>query len=167
MGSFLNQPVLQPVDSSQREFRLLSEFVFYIDEAEELPDELPAVNYALYKNYPALIVPRGYITDMASIPRLLWALYSPFGRYGNAAILHDFLYSSEMFSRPVCDGLFRYAMAVSGVNIIRRNIMYWAVRRFGGFVWLNHSPIEVKALRMIAEDTNSEYGGNDNLPLAS
>jgi|ERR1700752_2442748 len=36
-------------------------------------------------------VPRGYLTDGASVPRILWAVIPPWGRYGAATIVHDIL----------------------------------------------------------------------------
>ncbi len=39
-----------------------------------------------------VVIPRGFITDGASIPRPLWWLISPFGPLLEAALLHDFGY---------------------------------------------------------------------------
>lgn len=36
-------------------------------------------------------VPHGFLTDGASIPRFLWGLLPPWGAYGQAAVLHDWL----------------------------------------------------------------------------
>lgn len=36
-------------------------------------------------------IPRGYLTDGASVPRILWAVIPPWGRYGAATIVHDIL----------------------------------------------------------------------------
>ena len=36
-------------------------------------------------------VPRGYLVDGASVPRCLWASIPPWGPYGPATIVHDFL----------------------------------------------------------------------------
>ncbi len=155
MGSFLNQPILQPIDNSQKNFRVMSEFLFYF-KIGEFPDELPAVNYGTYKGNPCIVVPRGFVTDMASIPRPLWSLYSPFGKHGNASILHDWLYSTEMFSRSACDEIFHYAMKVSGVGILDRNIIYYHVRAYGGFfVWNRHDKLKVQVLRQLANEANS------------
>lgn len=44
-----------------------------------------------------LIVPKGSVTDLASIPRFLWALLPPFGRYAFAAVIHDMLYDTRPF----------------------------------------------------------------------
>lgn len=38
-----------------------------------------------------VIVPAGYLTDGASVPRMLWSLIPPWGKYGQAAVLHDYL----------------------------------------------------------------------------
>lgn len=39
-----------------------------------------------------VVVPQGFITDGASIPKLLWPLISPFGPLLEGAIIHDFGY---------------------------------------------------------------------------
>lgn len=36
-------------------------------------------------------IPRGYLTDGASVPRILWNIIPPWGRYGAATIVHDIL----------------------------------------------------------------------------
>lgn len=39
-----------------------------------------------------IAVPAGFITDFASVPRPLWAVFPKWGKYGNAAVIHDYLY---------------------------------------------------------------------------
>lgn len=36
-------------------------------------------------------VPRGYLVDGATVPRVLWSVIPPWGRYGAATIVHDIL----------------------------------------------------------------------------
>lgn len=36
-------------------------------------------------------VPVGFTSDGATVPRILWALFPPVGRYFLAAVLHDYL----------------------------------------------------------------------------
>lgn len=36
-------------------------------------------------------VPTGFLTDGASIPRVFWSILPPWGEYGQAAALHDYL----------------------------------------------------------------------------
>lgn len=47
-----------------------------------------------------ITVPKGFITDGASIPRLLWPLLSPFGPLLEGAILHDFAYQHGYLLTP-------------------------------------------------------------------
>ena len=82
-----------------------------------------------------VVAPRGYITDLASVPRLLWPVCPPFGRYGKAAVVHDWLYYTQMVSRADADAAFLEAMQVCGVGRIRRRLMWGAVRIFGGIVY--------------------------------
>ncbi|MCK4806300.1 MAG: DUF1353 domain-containing protein [Candidatus Aegiribacteria sp.] len=37
----------------------------------------------------------GFMTDFASIPRLLWIFLPRWGKYGNAAVIHDWLYWTQ------------------------------------------------------------------------
>lgn len=84
-------------------------------------------------------IPRGYITDFASVPRALMFLVPPYGAYTRAAILHDWLITDELSkdapsvtSREV-DGLFRRVMREEGVNFTLRWIMWSAVRAAAPF----------------------------------
>ena len=45
----------------------------------------------------------GFQTDLASIPRFLWAVLPPFGRYTNAALVHDWLYTFQPCTRAQAD----------------------------------------------------------------
>lgn len=86
-----------------------------------------------------VIVPTGFETDGATVPRFLWPLLPMTGRYLRAAVLHDFLYSRlrqgtphpYVTTRKAADRLFLDAMRVVGVERPRRWILYLAVRAFG------------------------------------
>jgi len=78
-----------------------------------------------------IMVPAGFRTDFASVPRLFWRILPPFGLYGKAAVLHDWLYFEAMLSRETADGIFLEAMVELGVAKWKRRIMYRAVRMFG------------------------------------
>lgn len=36
-------------------------------------------------------VPEGFVTDGASVPNVFWSLLPPWGEYGQASVLHDYL----------------------------------------------------------------------------
>jgi hypothetical protein len=85
-----------------------------------------------------LTVPVGFETDFASIPRFLWAIYPPAGKWGKAAVVHDWLYASGDRTRLECDEIFKDAMEILGVPWLRRQVMYRAVRLGGGAAWDRH-----------------------------
>ena len=79
-----------------------------------------------------ITVPKGFVTNFASTPRLLWPILPPAGRYLKAAVVHDFLYSTAC-SRFLADAIFRDLMQRSGVPMWKRVVMFYAVRFGGGF----------------------------------
>ena len=38
-----------------------------------------------------VLIPAGYLTDGASVPRPFWSFIPPWGQYGQAAVVHDYL----------------------------------------------------------------------------
>lgn len=85
-----------------------------------------------------ITVPKGFITDGASVPRPLWDIVPAWGRYSRAAVLHDFLCRMIDRGKPhrlapdrhAADALFLQAMIDSGVNTAVRNAMWAAVRGY-------------------------------------
>jgi hypothetical protein len=80
-------------------------------------------------------VPVGFLTDFASVPRLLWWLLPCWGRYGNAAVIHDFLYWEQSRTRKESDRVFLEAMGVLRVGWLVRYALFSAVRMFGWWAW--------------------------------
>ena len=80
------------------------------------------------------VVPAGFRTDFASVPRVVTWLVPRFGAYTLAAILHDWLVTEGLRTGVVspndADGIFRRVMRESGVPVIRRWLM-WAGVRWG------------------------------------
>jgi hypothetical protein len=87
-----------------------------------------------------IIVPKGFTTDFASIPRVFRNILSPYGEYGKAAVIHDFLYQNQGWNdRRRCDDVLLQGMIDLGVGWIKRNTIYSAVRTFGWYVWNKHN----------------------------
>ncbi len=79
-----------------------------------------------------IIVPKGTFTDFASIPRFAWSIIGhPAGRYVQASVLHDWLYTSHYFSRKLADKIFYEAMNTLKVKWWRRDVIFITVRWFG------------------------------------
>jgi hypothetical protein len=84
-------------------------------------------------------VPIGFATDFASVPRLLWGIIPRWGKYGNAAVVHDFCYWEQNYTRRKADQIFMEGMVVLGVGPVLRSVIYYAVRWFGFLAWRNNS----------------------------
>lgn len=121
MSSFTTPLELEYIDG--RSWRITREFDYYLG---------PGLSTYTFT------IPAGFITDFASVPRALWAVFPPTGPYGKAAVVHDYLYvlggrlgSDLIVSRSETDRIFREAMATLGVGTVRRWLMWVAVRLFG------------------------------------
>lgn len=94
-----------------------------------------------------LTAPKGFVTDLASIPKPIQLLFSPEGKYGAAACMHDLLYqklSSRAYYKPdefgalslhsdkeFADLLFLRMMTDYGVDDVTKSLFYNAVNAFG------------------------------------
>ena len=118
MSTFTDSLTVTKIDA--RRWRVEREFTYYI--GEENSNEF-------------VTVPKGFETDFASVPRLFWSILPPDGTYTQAAVLHDFLYSVQLYTRKRSDEIFLEAMAVLRVWVVRRLIMFSQVRLWGFIPW--------------------------------
>ena len=95
----------------------------------------------------AIQVPEGFVTDFASVPRAFWVVVPPYGKYGKAAVIHDFLYCVQTYTRKRSDEIFLEAMGVLNVPGWKRQAMYRAVRWFGESAWRKQTPQDVENSR--------------------
>ena len=97
---------------------------------------LPFTYY--WKRYKITIrVPKGFVSDFASIPRPFRFFIPKLGLYNKAAVLHDHAYQRWVLSRRQADLLFLDAMTDLKVKKWKRNAMYKFVRLFGWLSWRN------------------------------
>lgn len=90
-----------------------------------------------------ITVPAGFVTDFASIPRLVWAWLSPEDPVVLfPSIVHDYLYSikgeiegSPAISRERADQVLRDAMIACGARSSQAWVVYHAVRVGGASNW--------------------------------
>lgn len=88
-------------------------------------------------------VPKGFVCDLASIPRVFQLLIPVNDDHREAATLHDDLYSKKgvfdiaqkPFTREQCDLIFLTAMQETGVPRWKRYSMFIAVRIGGWAAW--------------------------------
>ena len=80
----------------------------------------------------------GFQTDFATIPRPFWVILPKWGRYGNASVIHDWLYWTQARPRREADAIFLEAMGVLDVSTPVKYVLFWAVRLFGGLAWVRN-----------------------------
>jgi len=116
MSGFLSELKVKKV--GHEDFELIDDFIY-----QENDDKF-------------IIVPKGFRTDGASIPRQFWSIVgNPFEEYFESAVVHDYLYRKKIGTKSHADKVFLQAMKDQGVNPIKRRIMYWAVKYFGKGSW--------------------------------
>ena len=120
MSSFTDPLVVIKV--GERLWKTYREFSYYLKE----PDG------------EKITVPAGFLTDFASVPRPLWVILPPDGLYTQSAVLHDFLYATQILTRKESDDIFLDGMKILGVPFLVRQTIYRAVRMFGWIPWRNH-----------------------------
>lgn len=99
---------------NKKPFELLHEFEFY------------------YKDL-LIVVPKGYCTDFASIPRFFHRVLNPVGPHGKAAVVHDWLCDKEDKTMDYIQAadVFDEGMRVLNVKKWKRRTMVQAVKSFG------------------------------------
>jgi hypothetical protein len=106
---------------------LVRDFCFDISFVEDVPDL-------------RVTVPRLFLSDGTSSPRLLWPLVPRYGRYAIPGLIHDYLYFDPVvgdveLSRRECDVVYEKACERCGVSWFHRKMAYVGLRMFGGFTW--------------------------------
>lgn len=104
----------------------------------------------------SITIPRGFVTDLASSPRWAWRFYSPNGTYSKAAIIHDYLYWTQICTREQSDKLFLTAMRESDVSRGTLHDFYWQVRQQGDDPWIENREYKVRGLIKILTDDQIE-----------
>ena len=97
-----------------------------------------------------ILVPAGFVTDLASVPRIVWSFYPPDGPWAKAAVVHDFLYFTKgtgewhgrvgitrdtPYSRKDADDILKEAMADRRVGKWEQLVIWLSVRLGGAGGW--------------------------------
>lgn len=116
-------------------------FLTTLDVRAYRPDEWVVLAPLEWKSKDAhVVVPRGFITDLASVPRALRAVLDVNGPSRAPAVLHDFCYcAQETKTRKEADELFLTALEACGVGLIERRMFYAGVRAGGWVYWRKRS----------------------------
>jgi len=103
------------VGNSMRRWRLLEDF---------------NVRIRVGVKVQSVVVPRYFVTDFASVPRIFHVIFPPAGKYGIAAMVHDYLCESEVVSRKEADLAFYDLMMKNDVRPWKAKVMFAAARTY-------------------------------------
>ena len=148
MSSFTSELWVTPL-RGMRNWKLLRRFTYHIGSKHS-------------RHY--ISVPKGFITDFASVPKLTSPLFTliglglyllgfdtlgviilliicalswfrEWGKHGKAAVIHDRLYQTHEVTRRMADLIFYEAMLIGGTKKWKAKLMYFGVRIFGFLAW--------------------------------
>lgn len=88
--------------------------------------------YRIFNTQYKITIPKGFVTDLASVPRSLWSFgLAPHDSYMSAAIIHDYLYWDQRCSKAEADSVLKLAMYESKVGGLQRWLVYRGVASLG------------------------------------
>ena len=108
----------------------VTRLILSVFNVDEWVVESPLVWYSLTDGRRE--VPTGFITDLASIPPPLRVVLDVNGKSRKGAVLHDWLYCSQILPRVEADKLFYDALVSEGMSRALANV-YWLGVRAGGW----------------------------------
>lgn len=123
--------VRNKADGSQYPFELEDDFIFLWEHK----GALKGYGQDVYE----IKVPKGYLTDFASIPRVFQGIFNAVNDVAPASIVHDWCYSVELFERRICDQVLYDGLRANGVGWLRAKTIYAAVRSGGWTSWPHDS----------------------------
>ena len=91
--------------------------------------------YRIGVSKDSVVIPAGFVTDMASIPPVLQSIIQQNGPYQLPAVVHDYLYWRQECTRAQSDRILLLAMTEHDVSNGHRTAIYDAVRAAGQFAW--------------------------------
>ena len=122
MSQFTDALVVSPLADGHT-WVVLSEFAYHVGE-EGSADKID--------------VEIGFMTDFATVPWPVWVILPRWGKYGNATVIHDWLYWDQSRPRKEADEILFEAMGVLEVASWQKYLIFWAVRTFGLMAWIRN-----------------------------
>jgi uncharacterized protein DUF1353 len=112
-------------------------------------------------DYKSVTVPMGFVTDLASVPRIFWSILQPDGLYAYAAVVHDYLYWTQSFSKDTADSIFQYTMQELGVGPWTIKALFQAVHLAGQSAWDENAHLktsgEKRILKVFPDDPRTHW----------
>jgi hypothetical protein len=96
-----------------------------------------------------IIVPTGFVTDLASIPPEFFSLLRPDGQYAAAAIVHDWLYWNQSTTKDYADNCLRQGMVDLEVDPFQIGVIFGGVHYFGASAWAGNAALRKAGERRV------------------
>lgn len=130
MTKFPQAPMLRPISNSK----------WIVEE-----------DYIIAHKGTIITIRKGFETDGTSVPNtpmIRWLIGHPFSMpLLLDALPHDAIYAAELMPRNEADWFMLDLMKRSGLNWLKRNAVWSAVRVGGMFVWGKHTKASVEKAR--------------------
>jgi hypothetical protein len=97
----------------------------------------------------AVTVPKGFVTDLASIPPIFYSWLRPDGEYAFAAVIHDYLYWEQSRPKEEADEILKIAMQDLSVDSLKITAIYQAVSTFGTGAWNDNKRLKANGEKRI------------------
>ena len=123
MGAFLTPLRLERIEDTSHDergtWRLIDPLMYRADRL----------------NGAIICVPAGFITDLASVPRVpvTWLMVGGIGHA--AAVVHDWLYSTQIFSKDIADDVLYEALRALKLPWWQCKLIYLGPHLFGQHAW--------------------------------
>lgn len=118
--------LVTPVNASMTRWKLMRDFPMHIRISGKIE---------------SMVVPKGFVTDFASVPWIFRLVFPQMGKYGAAAVVHDYMTMTREtpFTRKEADRIFYSIMERHGVKSWKAKLMYGAVRLHAVFTGVDGS----------------------------
>ena len=108
-----------------------------------------------------IVVPAGFVNDLASIPIGVNLIFNKTGRYSSAGILHDYLYWTQVCDRNTSDRLIKEALKATGSWYGTRNTIKVGVKLFGWWAWDNNAELRAKKEERYVPAGHRKFGSSE------
>ena len=110
-----------------------------------------------------VVIPKGFRTDLASIPWVLKWLFGEAGIHQRGCMFHDAAYRQQLGAQWQSDALMRAIHMKDGVPKYKRLLMFFGVRLFGKKAWKRASKsLNVARAQMGVTPEDRERKGKHN-----
>jgi hypothetical protein len=99
--------------------------------------------------FKPVTVPKNFVTDLASIPRVFWSLMPRDDVYAYPAIVHDYLYWDQSREKQEADLIFKWSMKDLEVPKVQVDLIYKGVELLGRSAWNENTALKKSGQRRI------------------